>query len=431
MAPASDAEETVLEFAARFAEGSFADAADLLTADGRAAVVESFPDDLQEGSMDAEDALEGYWRGLYAQYRDAEEVGEVRLDGDDATVEFAFADATETASVTIDGEGDAVTDFSFAPEYEIPDYVDEDAFRERDVTVDAGDVALDAVLGVPEGDRPFPAVLLVHGAGIHDPDGTAGNSKILKDLAWGLASEGIASLRYQKRLAENEVADEDYTLERVVTDDAVAALDELVAADEVAADAVFVAGHSQGGMTAPRIADRHGGVAGVVNLDGPADPGVDPDDTAFMRYAMEPDGDLDEEQEAELEERREEIRRIDDGDFDDDTLMGKPGPWHRSVEDCDPVDTASDLGVPVFALKCGRADEELQPELVEFLRQGFEAWRDADLPDGSRVEFYRSLDHYFQAGPTPASMDSLYFGGNVADYVVADLAEWIHGVAPV
>ncbi len=428
MAPASDAEETVRAFATRFVDRSFADAADLLTEDGREAVVESFPDEFREGSMDAEDALERYWRGLYGQYGDAEAVGEVSVDGDDATVAFEFEDGAETARVDI--ADDTVAGFSFDPEYEVPDYADEGAFGERDVTVDAGDVTLDGVLAVPDGDGPFPGVLLVHGAGIHDPDGTAGASKILKDLAWGLATEGIATLRYEKRLREHEVADEDFTLDAVVTDDAVAAVDELAAADEVAEDAVFVAGHSQGGMCAPRIADRHDGVAGVVVLDGPADPIIDSDDLAFLRYSIEPDGDLSEEQEAQLDAQREEIRRIADGDFDDDeTIMGRPGTWHRSAKNCDPVGTASDLELPVFVLKTGRADEETQPELVEFLRDAFKEWRAADLLDGSRVEFYEGGCHYFQAGPTPITMDRLYFGGNVAGHVVADLAEWIHDAA--
>ncbi|MCT9095715.1 alpha/beta fold hydrolase [Haloarchaeobius sp. HME9146] len=431
MVPTDDPAATVRTFATRFVEQSFAEAVALLTADGRESVAESFPEEFQQGELDAEDALEQYWWGLFSQYGEFEGVREVTIDSTDVTVEFAFENGTETATLELDSEDDGITGFSFSPEYAVPDYVDESAFAERDVTVDAGDVDLDGILVVPEGTGPFPGVLLVHGAGIHDPDGTAGNSKLLKDLAWGLASEGIATLRYEKRLNDHEVDDEDYTLDRVVTDDAVAALSELAAADEVDEDAVFVAGHSQGGMTAPRIAARHGNVAGIVNLDGPADPPLDPEDADIIRYEFERDGDLDEEQAAQLEDDRETLRRIAAGDFEDDeTLHGRPGTWHRSVQDCDPAGTASDLGRPVFVMKTCRADEETQPELVEFMRKGFREWQDADLPAGSRVELYEGVDHYFQAGPTPTTMDSLYFGGNVADYVVAELAAWIHETKP-
>lgn len=278
-------------------------------------------------------------------------------------------------------------------------------------------------------DGPFPCVVLVHGHGIHDPDGTAGASKILKDLAWGLASNGIVSLRYEKRLDEHEVPDEDYTLDTVVTDDAVAALSTLADADGIDSDELFVAGHSQGGMCTPRIADRYGDVSGVVLLDPPADPIADPNDLAWLRYSIEVDGDLSEKQTEELEAMREAFRRIADADFDaDDTIMGQPGVWHQSHHDYHPMATASELDAPVFVMKTGRADEERQPELHETLRRRFEEWRTAELPKGSRTEFYENASHYFQDGPTPVTPTSLYFGGNVTDYVVEDITEWIRGV---
>ena len=146
-----------------------------------------------------------------------------------------------------------------------------------------------------------------------------GASKLLRDFAWGLASEGIATLRYEKRLADQDVPDEELTLDAVV-DDAVAALAELAAIDRVAEEALFVAGHSQGGMAAPRIAAQHGSVAGVV-LDGRADSTLDPDDLDFMRYEFEPDGDLSDAQEAELDRERETARRIAEGDFEDDETL--------------------------------------------------------------------------------------------------------------
>ncbi|SEO68860.1 hypothetical protein SAMN04487948_104187 [Halogranum amylolyticum] len=429
MAPTSDTEETVREFATRFLDGSFAEAVELVADDGRDAVVVSFPDEFEEESTTAEDALEQYWWGLYAQYGDFDAVGEVVVDGDEATVTFRFESGTETANVVVDGDG--VTDFSFAPEYDVPEYVDESAFGERSVTVDAGDVTLDGVLTVPDGDGPFPGVVYVHGAGIHDPDGTAGASKLFKDLAWGLATEGVASLRYEKRLAAHDVDDGDHTLDTVVVDDAVAALDTLAAVDEVDGDAVFVAGHSQGGMAAPRIADRHGGVAGVVNLDGSATTGLDPEDADIIRYEFDRDGDLDDEQEAQLEADRETLRRIAAGEFEDDeTLVGRPGVWHRTLNEYDPEATASGLDVPVFVATTYRVDEEARPEVAAFLRGRFEAWETADLPDGSQVALYEGLDHFLQEGYVPTTPLSLSFGGNVARDVVSDLVVWIDDVAP-
>ena len=56
---------------------------------------------------------------------------------------------------------------------------------------------------MPVGDGPFPAVVLVHGSGPHDRDETIGPNKPLRDVADGLASRGIAVLRYEKRTRQH------------------------------------------------------------------------------------------------------------------------------------------------------------------------------------------------------------------------------------
>jgi hypothetical protein len=446
MVSSADIEQRARDVAEAFGRGAFTDAADQFTADGSDRLLESYPEEFG-AKDDAAEALEGYWRGLSAQYGDFEAVGDVTLvsdpsggdaDGDEepdetpvthrAEVRLDFAGGSDTVTVDLDDEG--VVNFTLSPTYEGPDYVDSDAFTERDVVVDAGDVTLDGVLTVPDGAAAVPGVVLVHGFGTHDPDGTAGATRLLADLAHGLASEGIASLRYAKRLQDHEVPDAERTLDRVVTDDAVAAVSTLADAAEVDADRVFVVGHSQGGLCAPRIAERHGGVAGVVALDPPADPVPDPEDMVHTRFMLALDGDLDAEQQQVLESRREEFRRIAAKEIDpEETVAGVPGAWHLSHHEYDPVGTACALDVPSFVLKSGRADRETQADLFEALRADYETWRDADLPPGSRVEFYDDACHYFQRGPTPVTPMRLYVGGNVASHVLADVVEWIHGVA--
>ena len=78
--------------------------------------------------------------------------------------------------------------------YVIPEEIDE-----VDVTVGASGWALPGKLTFPKGVRPYPVVVLVHGSGPHDMDETLGPNRPFKDLALGLASAGIAVLRYDKR----------------------------------------------------------------------------------------------------------------------------------------------------------------------------------------------------------------------------------------
>lgn len=441
MTSTHDAETTAAEFGRRFVARSFSDATELLAEGGEEAVVDAFPDAFTEPSTTAADALEAYWWGLHGQYGDPEGVdaGAAPDDGDDGTqaavaLEFAFADGTATATVEVAEDG--VAGFAFDTAYEVPSYVDEDAFVERDATVDAGDADLDGILTLPEraaesdGTRePVPGVVLLHGQGVTDPDGTAGASKILRDLAWGLASDGIAVLRYEKRLAEHDVPDDDFGLDTVVVDDAVAAVDDLAAIDAVDDDAVFAVGHSLGGTAAPRVAARHGGVAGVVNLDGRPTATLDPEDADVIRYEFERDGDLDEDQAAQLEAERETIRRIDAGEFDDDeTVWGRPGVWHRSLNEYDVTGTACDLDAPMFVAAAFPADADTQPHLVDFHERNLDGWRTADLPTGSEVVRYDGLDHYLQEGYAPRTPLSVDLGGNVAERLLVDLTDWLHAV---
>ncbi len=88
-----------------------------------------------------------------------------------------------------------------------PAYARQDSFTEREVSVGASP-SLPGTLSLPKGQGPFPVVVLVHGSGPIDADASLGPNKIFKDLAWGLASRGIAALRYIKRtrLAPQAVA---------------------------------------------------------------------------------------------------------------------------------------------------------------------------------------------------------------------------------
>ncbi len=113
--------------------------------------------------------------------------------------------------------------------YNPPKYIDESTFNEVDVTVGEGKWALPGTLSIPKGTGPFPGVVLVHGSGPNDRDESIGPNKIFRDIAWGLASQGIGVLRYDKRtfkhvkqLTPELVAE--MTVKEEVIDDALLAL---------------------------------------------------------------------------------------------------------------------------------------------------------------------------------------------------------------
>jgi uncharacterized protein len=228
--------------------------------------------------------LEELWGQLKAQFGELQTQGETNQtrDGeyDVVTVTCSFEKGDLDARVVFDGEG-RVAGLFFGPPassitpyptYAAPSYVDRGAFREREVTVGSGEWVLTGTLSLPMGAGPFPGLVLVHGSGSHDRDETIGPNKPFGDLAWGLASRGIAVLRYDKRAFTHGVKmslqADTVTVKEEVVDDARAAVRVLQGVKEVDPNKVYVLGHSLGAYLAPMIAEETSGVAGLVLLAG-------------------------------------------------------------------------------------------------------------------------------------------------------------------
>ncbi len=118
-------------------------------------------------------------------------------------------------------------------------------------------------------------MVLVQGSGPQDADETIGPNKPFADLAYGLASQNIAVLRYVKRTKQygaDSKSDKPFTVKDEVTDDVIAAVALLAKMPEVNKKQIYVLGHSLGGMLAPRIAAEDPQVAGIIILAGTARP---------------------------------------------------------------------------------------------------------------------------------------------------------------
>ena len=131
---------------------------------------------------------------------------------------------------------------------------------------------LKGLLTLPDGSGPFPAVILVHGSGSSNMDEKVGKLTPFKDLAQGLAERGVASIRYDKRsythglkmFREGKVI----TAWEEVIEDALLAKQLLMADRRMDPERIFLAGHSMGGMLAPRIECQGGDFRGLVLLAG-------------------------------------------------------------------------------------------------------------------------------------------------------------------
>ncbi len=129
-------------------------------------------------------------------------------------------------------------------------------------------VHIPCTLTVPQGPGPHPAALLLSGSGAQDRDETLLGHKPFLILADHLTRKGIAVLRCDDRdYVKPPTIGESSLIPQFVTD-AAAAIAMLRARPEIDPKRVGVIGHSEGGVTGPRLAAQDPDIAFVVTLAG-------------------------------------------------------------------------------------------------------------------------------------------------------------------
>jgi dienelactone hydrolase len=318
-----------------------------------------------------------------------------------------------------------------AAPWEPPGYADPDRFDERDVTLGSGPLAVPGTLSLPRQQSGLlPALVLLGGSGPEDRDGSIGRSKPLRDLAWGLASGGIAVLRFDKvthahpdRVGENRA----FTVTDEYLPDALAAIALLRAHPAIDPARVFVAGHSLGGTIAPRVAAAEPSVAGLVLLAG----GAQPLQWAAVRqisYLASLAPATAAASQPGIDALTAQARMVDSPDLSPETPdaelpFGVPAPYWLDLRDYDPVAVAAGLPQPMLLVQGGR---DYQATVADDLSR----WR-AGLgrrPDVA-IRVYPADNHFFFPGTGPSSPAELAAARHLDPEVVADVADWLKAQA--
>jgi dienelactone hydrolase len=374
--------------------------------------------------------LQEVWESLPKLAGDATGRGEPVVAAQDGVQQVAiplhFAKGELVAKVVVAADG-SIVGFMVQPPAApaAPPPAADANFSETDFSVGDGERALPGTLAMPKAQAPeagFPAVVLVHGSGPQDRDESIGPNKPFLDIARGLAAQGIAVLRYEKRTKARpqDFADGKVTIDSETTDDAVTAVDALRKAPGIDPARVFVLGHSQGAMMAPRIAQHSGHVAGLILLAAPARPLLDILLEQNKRLAVLDDGKTSPKESAALDALKQQVAAVRaSADVPvAQSPMGQPAAYWRSTDAVDPVAEAKSVALPMLLLQ-GTRD-------IQVVDADWQRWK-GTFHDDPAVTFklYDGLSHLGIKVEGDDDMAAYSVPGHVDAQLVADVAAWI------
>lgn len=327
----------------------------------------------------------------------------------------------------------AVANFYPPNHFPNPDYNHSENYIEKQVVIGEGKFSLPGILTVPKGEGPFPVVVLVHGSGPNDMDETNYVSKPFRDMAMGLANEGIAVLRYDKRTNAHTVKttlEPAFTIQEETVIDANLAVKKLKALPEIDADNIFVLGHSQGGYALPLILknDKNGDIKGGIGVASLAGKFQD-----LLLWQLEQQIIRAEKMGAPTEQiqsakgayefHKEQFSIINNPDITLENLpanyqLGMPH-WWFGIRDYEPVGLAKEQDVPLLIL---HGEKDFQVPTTEFdqLKDGL-AHR-----DNVQFKLYPNMMHMLvDFAGEPNGMTEYMTTGNVPEEFISDLSQWI------
>jgi dienelactone hydrolase len=274
----------------------------------------------------------------------------------------------------------------------------------------------------------------VHGSGPNDRDETIPPNKPFRDLAWGLASQGIAVLRYDKRTkvyAARLVSEMDtLTVKEEVIDDALEAVALLRDRPEIDAQRIFVLGHSLGGYLAPRIGEADPQIRGLIILAGSARPLEDVilDQMTYILSLSVPDAVARQQQ---LDVLKMQVELVKDpkrlpAAAASDLPFNVPAAYWLDLNAYQPEKVAQTLKQPMLFLQ-GESDYQVT-------REDFQIWQNA-LGGRSDVQFklYPGLSHLFMPveGGQKATPATYSVAGHVDEEVVNEIGGWIKHISRI
>lgn len=371
-------------------------------ADEPDSLVSCLPEDVQ--ALVPAEALKGQYTALeqeYGQLKGREAWASQEIKGLPCLVSVMHFEKIDLAAI-VPFNGDRPMVLQIVPYSMIaPDEEKRpDGVIETTDTLRSDGVNLPMTICMPLFSRHAPVVVLVHGSGPQDRDETILNvNRPFRDIAWGLAKRGIATVRYDKRTLVKRTYGQP-TLDEETVNDALAAVKYVRDKGLASNGKVFVLGHSLGAMAAPRIAEKDGHLSGIILLAAPARP---------MREVVSD----------QIDYLLPQANRPLNRDSVINSILQRDLP---AFGDYKATLTAASLTIPILVLQ---GEKDYQVTLRDF-----QLWKSA-LAKSPKAEFklYPKLHHLFIKSDAEglSSPDDYLKKGHVATYVIDDIAAFVKG----
>jgi len=306
--------------------------------------------------------------------------------------------------------------YKVRPSWEMPDYVNHKLFEVIPIKIgEEAPLLGEYTLATKQPKQIF--VVMIHGSGPNDMDESIGPNKFFKDLAYGLGSNGISCIRYNKRTYDypRQTLENfnSLTIDQVVIQDAVQAIEK---AKELGADQIILLGHSLGGHLAPMIAERTK-VDAVIVMAANVSP-LEDMILPQVEYLMKNDTSST-ISEVEYNALEYQVKNVQKGNFDSTVALpfGLPPVFWKSLENYKPNKVSKKQDIPYLILN-GERDYQVTPKEAK-------KWKDGNKHPKSKTIIYPNLNHLFHFGKGKSLPTEYQKKAHVEEKVINELVNWI------
>jgi len=310
-------------------------------------------------------------------------------------------------------------------------------FVESEVSFQTEDSEIAGTLAVPEGNGPFPAVIVLGGSGPWDRDGDEDARRVealrqvgqpvfevdstYKDIAEGLSQAGMVTLRYDKRGIGNSTGEGGDFPEPSLRD-LRAAVTFLRGHPSVDPERIALVGHSLGGLWALMEAAEDPDIAAVCLMATPAKP--------YTEVIIEQieglitlQGGNETYIAAVVAQQRAIYAQLRSGELDPTTSLELA--FVKAIMDLAGADYAKEIECPALILHGEKDLFTVIPEEAQLLNEAFVEGGNEEV----ELVVFADLDHIFRPTPGQPSL-ALYYEdrGPIPQDVVDTIVDWMKAV---